>query len=95
MATKLKDLKLRAYKFGVDAFNNGLKAVPHHDVSFHEFLKNEVPEGRRLLMYKQWSKAWHTSNANAFVDYCKAPSHECVPWRGRDGDIGKCIYCKS
>lgn len=20
-------------------------------------------------------------------------AHECVPWRGRDGNIGLCIYC--
>lgn len=23
----------------------------------------------------------------------KFEKHYCVPWRGRDGNLGKCIYC--
>jgi len=66
---KLKDLKAKAYEYGVKAFNTGLKSVPHYDTEFFKFIKDEVPEGRRIMMYKAWSKGWHTSNANAFEDY--------------------------
>lgn len=60
----LKTLKELAYSFGVKAFNSGLKSVPHNDVDFHKFLSENVPEGRRVLMYKHWAKGWHTTNAN-------------------------------
>lgn len=69
MKVKLKDLKDKAYNYGVKAFNNGFKAVPHYDTEFFKFIKDEVPEGRRILMYKNWSKGWHDSNVKAFFDY--------------------------
>lgn len=28
-------------------------------------------------------------------EFNKCSIHMCVPWRGADGDLGKCIYCGS
>jgi hypothetical protein len=61
---KLKDLKQKAQDLGTKALNSGLKAIPAADQEFMKFMLNEVPENRRLMMYRNWSKGWHSANAS-------------------------------